>query len=81
MQWGFDGRVNWNARRHIALAFTPVLGGTVLLFTAVLTVVATPRAGQDGYASLAILLVATIFITIHGLHLWLVNRADNQNGS
>jgi hypothetical protein len=74
MQWSFDGQINWTAPRAWALTFTPALGGIVLLLVAVLTMISRPRQGQEGYELPVVFLVATTFIAIHGLHLWLVNK-------
>lgn len=79
LQWSFDGQINWTAPRAWVLAFTPALGGIVLLLIAVLTMISTPRQGQEGYELPVVLLVATTFTAIHGLHLWLVGKFAEQS--
>jgi hypothetical protein len=79
MQWSLDGKANWTAPRRLALAFTPALGGVVLLLIAGLTTVTRLREGQEGYELPVVLLVATTFVAIHGLHLWLVDRFANED--
>ena len=81
MQWSLGGQVNWTAPRHIALSFTPVLAAFILAAVVILTIVATPRAGQEGYEIPVVVLVALTFIGIHALHLWLLNRTLDRNES
>lgn len=75
MQWLPDGTVTWMASRRVALAFTPVFATGVLLFTAALSLFATPRAGQEGLEIPVLLGVALMFTGIHALHLFLIGKS------
>lgn len=80
MQWSVDGDVTWDAPRRIALAFTPVLAFVALFAITVATFVLTPRTGDEGYVIPAVIFMALIFIAIHALHLWLINRFLESGG-
>ena len=72
MQWGFDGRPTWYARRAVALAFTPGLA-------AVIAVSIGLSAGWTGAPSAGALLgvvglVGSGFLAAHAAHLYLLSR-------
>jgi hypothetical protein len=76
MQWSFGGNVNWTAPRRIALAFTPALaavtmGGVLLL----ILLSGDPRPGQEGMGPPVLLFVGLMFLAVHALHLWLIDRS------
>lgn len=75
MQWSLDGSVNWSAPRVVALSFTPVLAGVILLATAALTAFVQPKHGQEGFAVPTMIVVALVFVGAHALHLWLIGKA------
>lgn len=75
MQWLLDGSVIWTAPRRAALAFTPVLAACVLLLTVVLSVLMTPRPGQEWLEVPVILCVALLFVGVHALHLFLIGKS------
>ena len=81
MQWSFAGQVNWTAPRRLALLFTPILATGILLGVVILTIIATPRAGQEGYEIPVVGFIAATFIGIHALHLWLVKKTVGRSGS
>lgn len=67
MQWSLSGKVNWTAPRAVALLFTPVLIGVVMLFVVVLE---TDPAERD----MALLAVCVIGPIVHLLHIALIAR-------
>lgn len=76
MQWSVSGKVNWTAPRRIALSFTPMLAAIVLGATAIAILASgDPRPGQEGLGEPVILLVGIVFITVHALHLRLIERS------
>lgn len=79
MQWWIDGSVNWTAPRPLALAFTPVLAGLVLAAAVVSTIFLEPRRGQEHLEVPVIVVLALTFITVHALHLKLMERNLKRN--
>ena len=76
MQWSLGGNVNWTAPRRIALAFTPALaavtlGGVVLLILSS----GDPRPSQEGMGPPVLLFLGLMFLAVHALHLWLIDRS------
>jgi hypothetical protein len=65
VQWLLDGSVTLTAPRLVALAFTPVLAGTVLAATVWLMATRTPRPGQEGFAIPALIFVGLVFVGAH----------------
>ncbi|MDB5713105.1 MAG: hypothetical protein JWO15_502 [Sphingomonadales bacterium] len=81
MQWSVSGLVNWTAPRPLALAFTPLLAGALLVTTTFSTLVLPPHPGQESLGALVIAIMSISFIAAHALHLWLIDRMLNRNGS
>jgi hypothetical protein len=76
MQWSFGGQVNWTAPRRIALAFTPTIAAVALGgATIAILLSGDPRPGQEGVGPPVLLLVGLTFLTVHALHLWLIDRS------
>ena len=71
MQWSTNGRVNWTARRSVALLFTPVLTAAVMLSTTVLTASPDER-------SLALYAISVAALLAHLLHLGLLVYHDRK---
>lgn len=79
MQWLLDGTVTWYAPRRLALAFTPVLTAVVLAFTVAIPFFSQPRPGQGWLLIPVILIVASISISIHVFHVWMIKKQlDSQ---
>ncbi len=79
MQWSFKGAINWSAPRRLALAMTPVLAIIFLAATVVLTLTVEPRAGQEGFEVPVVLILALVFIGVHGFHLWMIGETLRRN--
>ncbi|MFC3713711.1 hypothetical protein ACFOMD_14120 [Sphingoaurantiacus capsulatus] len=75
MQWGLNGDVNWSAPRRIALAFTPLLA-IICLSAALVSDIVSP----SDEATFAIAVMAVMFVAVHALHLWLINRWQRTGG-
>jgi hypothetical protein len=79
MQWSFGGKVNWTAPRRIALAFTPTLAALVLSAVAIaISMSGEARAGQGNMGPLVVLTAGLVFVIVHALHLWLIDRTIRQ---
>lgn len=68
MQWSLDRRVNWSAPRPIALAFTPALAVVVLI------VLLQLLASDPEVQFWTLVAVAAVFVGVHWLHLYLLER-------
>lgn len=79
MQWSVAGSVNWTAPRRIALAFTPILATAILLAVVVSTLLLRPRPGQEGFEVPTVLFVAGVFVAVHALHLWLIEKSRRSD--
>ena len=79
MQWSMGGKANWTAPRRVALAFTPVLAGVILIFVSIFTTISEPRRGQEGFEVPVVLFIGLTFIAAHAFHLWLVNKTIHLN--
>ena len=75
MQWSLNGSVNWTARRHVALAFTPMLAGPILAAVVWLMTALRPRPGQEGFAIPTLIFIALVFVGVHAFHLWLIAKS------
>jgi hypothetical protein len=80
MQWSLDGSVNWRAPRHITLAFTPILAAVILSTIVALSLVQTPRPGQEGYVVPVFFFVGLTFVGAHAFHLWLIGKSVRLGG-
>ena len=81
MQWSMSGTVNWTAPRPLALSFTPMLAGLVLVAATAATIMTEPRPGQEGMAVPVILFLSAAFLAVHSLHLRLISELTNPTGS
>ena len=81
MQWSMSGTVNWTAPRPLALSFTPILAGLVLVAATAATIMTEPRPGQEGMAVPVILFLSAAFLAVHSLHLRLISKLTNPTGS
>lgn len=80
MQWFLDGRVTWTAPRRFALAFIPGLAIPIIWATVALTIFVSPRPGQEGFEIPVTLFMGGIFVAVHFLHLWLIDKHLKRNG-
>ncbi|MBB6122839.1 hypothetical protein [Sphingobium subterraneum] len=75
MQWLLDGTVTRTASRRFALAFIPILLSGILTATVVMSMVLTPRSGQEGFVIPVIALMALLFVGIHAFYLRLIAKS------
>jgi uncharacterized membrane protein len=67
MHWGLDGKPTWSAPRVLGLAFMPLLATIVLAAVAVQTAMLPT-------GTTVILLISLVFVAVHLLHLWLIQK-------
>jgi len=79
MQWALDGSVNWTAPRGLALAMTPTLASCILVAIVVMTLVLTPRPGQQGMEIPVVVFGCLVFLGAHGLHLRMIEKHLKKN--
>lgn len=77
MQWTFSGSVSWSAPRPLALAFTPVLAAMILVPLSAVTIMATPRPGQEGFVLPVVAVISVGFVVAHAFHLRLIGRTED----
>ena len=75
MQWWIDGKVTWDAPRHFALAFVPVLGTSVLALFILMNFTMKIRPGDEHLVIPILIVVGCIFVAVQLLHLYLVARS------
>lgn len=81
MQWWLDGQVTWSAPRRLALAFVPSLSLLMLGGFGVLLANAQPRPGQENMVLPAYVALGLISLGAQILHLWLISKTVQRNGS
>ena len=79
MQWGFTGQVNWSAPRRVALSFMPILAVALLGFFTIMSINASPKAGQEGLVFPILVLMGITLVAAQLLHFWLVERTIRRN--
>lgn len=73
--------VIWSAPRVLALSFSPVLAICVLVLISIGAMTLTPRPGQQGMLLPSLIFIGGVFVGIHVLHLWLIEKAVNRNSN
>ena len=81
MQWWFTGDVTWYAPRPIAVALIPVLGLSIIMSLIVLSRYGRVRPGQEGLVLPTLVGIGIMFLAMQLLHLWLVEKTLQRNGS